>query len=44
MSPFASVYGCVLVTTSAVRQTLRGPGTTGWMTMRKIWSRFDFTI
>jgi len=28
MSPFASVYGCVLVTTSAARQTPGGPGTT----------------
>ena len=27
MSPFASVYGCVLVTTSAARQTPGGPGT-----------------
>ena len=26
MSPFASVYGCVLVTTSAARQTPGGPG------------------
>jgi len=29
MSPFASVYGCVLVTTSAARQTPGGPGTRG---------------
>ena len=28
MNPFASVYGCVLVTTSAARQTPGGPGTT----------------
>ena len=27
MSLFASVYGCVLVTTSAARQTPGGPGT-----------------
>ena len=32
------------ITTSAVRQTLRGPGTRGWMTMTKIWSRFAFTV
>ena len=29
MSPSASVYGCVLVTTSAARQTPGGPGIRG---------------
>jgi len=29
LSPSASVYGCILVTTSAARQTSGGPGTTG---------------
>ena len=29
MSPFASVYGCVLVMTSATRQTPGVPGTRG---------------
>jgi len=44
MSPFALVCGCVLVTTSAVRQTLRRPKTRGWMTMAKICSQFAFTV
>jgi len=29
MSPFASVYGCILVTTSVARQTSEEPGTRG---------------
>jgi len=47
MRPFASVYGSVLVTTSAARQTPGGPGTTepdaGWH-WQNFWSGFAFTV